>query len=117
MRGNRPGGRNRQEQAQLITIYWRDIPAQVTARAGRRKSSVQLADRFQIAIDRAAVVAGKHTTDEYLGEWRRQTAPCAGELSEAAAAAAAALEQAYPAERLRRLASNGGREDREEARA
>lgn len=117
MRGNRPGGRSRDERAQLITIYWRDIPAQVTARAGRRKSSVQLADRFQIAIDRAAVVAGKHTTDDYLEEWRRETTPCAGDLSEAAAAAAAALEEAYPSERLRRLAANGGREDREEARA
>ncbi|NIR40211.1 MAG: hypothetical protein GWN07_30790, partial [Actinobacteria bacterium] len=43
--------------AELITIKWREIPAQVTARDGRRKVSIQLSDRFQVAIDRAAIRA------------------------------------------------------------
>jgi hypothetical protein len=108
MRGNRPGGRNATDQAQLITIYWRDIPAQVTARAGRRKAGVQLPDEFQVAIDRAAVVAGKHTTDEYLAEWRRVASPCDGDLNTAAEAAAAALQAEFPPQRLKRLVANGG---------
>ena len=30
----------------LVTVYWRDIPAQVVARVGRGGAKVQLADRF-----------------------------------------------------------------------
>ena len=45
--------------AKLITVYWRDIPAQVTAKAGRKTAKIQLTDRFQEAIDMAAMRAGK----------------------------------------------------------
>ena len=108
MRGNRPSGRNATGDTQLITILWRDIPTQVTARAGRRKVSVQLADRFQIAADRAAVVAGKHTTDDYLSEWRRESRPCGEDLDSEAAGAAAALEATYTRAVLQRLVESGG---------
>lgn len=94
--------------AQLITIMWRDIPAQVTARAGRRKASVQLTDRFQIAIDRAAVTAGKETTDEYLGEWHRVTSECSDDLEAAATAAADRLEEEFTDSVLRGLIASGG---------
>jgi hypothetical protein len=95
--------------AELITIMWRDIPAQVTARDGRRKASIQLSDRFQIAIDRAAVKAGKKTTDDYLAEWHRTVTPCSDDLSSEAEAAAARLEAFFTADMLRRHVSNGGR--------
>lgn len=95
--------------AQMITIYWRDIPAQVTARDGRRKASVQLEDRFQIAIDRAAAVAGLETTDDYLGEWRRHAVETPGEdLQAEVEAAAEALEKAFPQSRLQTFVVNGG---------
>lgn len=97
--------------AQLITIMWRDIPAQVTARAGRRKASVQLTDRFQIAIDRAAVTAGKETTDDYLGEWHRVTSECGDDLEAAVTAAADRLEEEFTAAVLRDLVANGGYKD------
>ena len=45
--------------AQLIKMYWRDIPAQVIAKRGRKTAKVMLASRFQEAIDRAAMRAGK----------------------------------------------------------
>ena len=45
--------------AKLITIYWRDIPSQIVAKSGRRSAKVRLANRFQDAIDRAAMRAGK----------------------------------------------------------
>ena len=94
--------------AQLITIMWRDIPAQVTARSGRRKASVQLTDRFQIAIDRAAVNAGKETTDEYLGEWHRTTSECSDDLEAAVSEAADRLEGQFTSAVLRELVANGG---------
>lgn len=43
--------------AKLITVYWRDIPAQVIVKQGRRTAKVQLPERFQEAIDRAAMRA------------------------------------------------------------
>ncbi len=93
----------------MITIYWRDIPAQVTARDGRRKASVQLDDRFQVAIDRAAAVAGKETTDDYLAEWHRVTADTPGaDLQAEVEEAAEALETAFPEQRLQRFVLNGG---------
>ncbi len=94
--------------AELITILWRDIPAQVTARDGRKKASIQLHDRFQIAIDRAAVKAGKKTTDDYLAEWRREAVPCGENLSSVADRAAADLEERFTQAVLREYVRNGG---------
>ena len=57
----------------LVTIYWRDIPSQVLVQSGRTKAKVQLPQRSQEAIDRAAMRAGKGSSDLYLEEWRRVT--------------------------------------------
>src|SRR3546814_16492783 len=43
--------------AQVIVVYWRDIPAQVIAKAGRKTAKVQLSERFEKALDRAALTA------------------------------------------------------------
>ncbi len=59
--------------SKLITIYWRDIPAQVTAQKGRMREKALLEARFQHAIDRAAVVAGLTDTDWYIAPWYRNT--------------------------------------------
>jgi Virulence factor len=97
--------------AELIIVCWRDIPAQVIVKAGRRSAKRQLDERFQEAIDRAAMRAGLRDTDAYLGEWRRATAsPCGDDLEVEADAAAARLDADYPPERLRALVANGGRE-------
>jgi hypothetical protein len=44
--------------AKLTIVYWRDIPAQVIGKVGRRTFKKQLSSRFQEAIDRAAMRAG-----------------------------------------------------------
>ena len=59
--------------AEVTIVYWRDIPAQVTAGSGRRAARVLLSERFQEAIDAAAMAAGLSGTDAYLEEWRRET--------------------------------------------
>jgi hypothetical protein len=90
-------------------VYWRDIPAQVRARVGRERASHPLSDRFQQAIDEAAMRAGKSGTDAYLEEWRTsQAIEREGEPQAAAAGLAQEIEAAYPADRLRKLAANGG---------
>lgn len=94
--------------AELTVISWRDIPAQVVARKGRRAVRVALAPRFQEAIDAAAMRAGLVDSDAYLGEWRRATRPCGDDLEAEAAAEAARLESTYDDDRLARLARAEG---------
>ena len=79
----------------LITVYWRDIPSQVIAKKGRTTSKVQLSQRFQEAIDRAAMRAGKGSSDTYLSEWRREASNCGEDLESAAKEWAHVLEQRY----------------------
>ncbi|NQV99652.1 MAG: virulence factor [Rhodospirillales bacterium] len=98
--------------ASLTTLYWRDIPAQVIAKAGRTAAKRQLSDRFQEAIDRAAMRTKAHDAGTYLEEWRRgEPQPCDTDLESAVAAAAQALETAYDEDRLARLVKSGGSED------
>lgn len=96
--------------AEVVILYWRDIPAQVIAGRGRRGAKVVLPERFEQAVDRAAMKAGMIGTDNYLSEWRR-AAPVevAGADAEAAAAVAARIEAEYDAARLRALIDNHGR--------
>ncbi len=63
----------------LTIIYWRDIPAQVVGQQGRTRCKKLLADRFAVAIDRAAMRAGKGSSHAYLEEWRRESRPFEGD--------------------------------------
>ncbi|MDA8781964.1 virulence factor [Porticoccaceae bacterium] len=58
---------------QKIEVFWRDIPAQVLVKSGRVRGKAMLSNRFQAAIDRAAMRAGKGGSEEYLEDWRRIT--------------------------------------------
>ena len=90
--------------AQVQITYWRNIPAMVTAREGRRRAKIQLPQRFQNAIDEAAMRAGLIGTDEYLEEWRRGPwEEREGSPEEVAQAVAQELEAAFPREKLRAL--------------
>jgi len=96
---------------ELVVISWRDIPAQVNSRAGAEKHQVVLPRRFQRAIDDAAMVAGKKTASEYVGEWRRAAIPLPADVDAIPAAAedeAERLDRAFPRERLQRFVANGG---------
>ena len=90
-------------------IWWRDIPAQVTAKEGRTTARVQLSDRFQEAIDAAAMRAGLIGTDAYLAEWRREARACGDDLESEVAGEAERLEGAYPDDLLDRLVLGNGR--------
>jgi CRISPR/Cas system CSM-associated protein Csm3 (group 7 of RAMP superfamily) len=97
--------------AQLTVVYWRDIPAQVIVKKGRETAKVQLNERFEKAIDRAAMRANLRDTDAYLAEWRR-AAPV--EVSDALQAEAdkkaAELEAAFDEAKLKALVESGGLE-------
>src|SRR5271154_2673534 len=90
--------------ASLIVISWRDIPAQVIVKRGRETAKVQLSPRFQEAVDRAAMRAGKGSSDAYLADWARSAPrPCGDDIAAEAAAEAARLEARYTDEDLERL--------------
>lgn len=102
--------RRRAKPVGVTTIYWRDIPAQVTASRDGAAEKILLDPRFQHAIDRAAAVAGLTETQAYVGEWRKETAPIQEGLSasEAAETRANELNDTYPRPELEKLVASGG---------
>ena len=95
--------------AKLTVVYWRDIPAQVIVKAGRQSAKRQLTERFEKAIDRAAMRAKLRDTDSYLAEWRRSDpVDCSDDLEGVATAEAERLEADYDEARLAALVASGG---------
>ena len=95
---------------QRIDILWRDIPSQVLIKRGRDRGKYMLSARFQEAIDRAAMRAGKVGSDAYLDEWRRVTTAieAEGALADIAAQLGQAIEAQYSDEDITRLAKQNG---------
>ena len=95
--------------AEVTVVYWRDIPAQVIAGRGRRGVKRALPERFEQAIDRAAMRSGAAGTDAYLAAWRKAPPEIVDAADETAATdVAARIEAAYDAARLKHLIENGG---------
>ena len=95
---------------EVTIVYWRDIPAQVIVGRGRKGAKRQLAERFEQAIDRAAMKSGLAGTDDYLSEWRKvQTATIEGVAVAIAGAEAERLEAEYDHELVKTLIANNGR--------
>ncbi|WP_206454932.1 virulence factor [Aurantimonas marina] len=97
--------------AETQIVYWRDIPAQVIVRQGRRAARRELPLRFIEAIDRCAMQVGAKDSNAYLAEWRRASSACeAGDLEAAAERTLSELDQRYDRDRLMALVANEGRE-------
>jgi hypothetical protein len=90
--------------ADVVVVYWRDIPAQVIVGKGRRASKVQLTERFEQAIDRCAMKIGAKDADAYLAEWRK-AAPYTveGDPDTVARAEADRIESDFDTARLKAL--------------
>ena len=93
--------------SEVVTIYWRDIPAQVNGQNGRDRHQVLLSSKFQRAVDRAKRKAGIYTAEEDIAQWRRTSEPCDDHVR-AAETQAATLENEYSKEYLGKLAYAGG---------
>ena len=93
----------------VTIVYWRDIPAQVIVGKGRRGAKRQLEERFEQAIDRAAMKVNAKDSDAYLAEWRKAE-PYAmdGDAGEVAEAEALRLETEYDQDKLKQLIANDG---------
>ncbi|WP_347266706.1 virulence factor [Paracoccus sp. (in: a-proteobacteria)] len=98
--------------AELVVVYWRDIPAQIIVRKGRQNARRELSGRFAEAIDLAAMRAGAAGTDDYLAQWRKAAPlPVGDDLDAEAERAAAAIEAEFDGARLAALARAGGWKD------
>ncbi|MFT6659273.1 virulence factor [Maritalea sp.] len=94
----------------VTVIYWRDIPTQVTSGKGRKAIKRPLADRFLVAVDKAAMESGAQDTDSYLEEWRRTTIDIGDEIpADAVERIANELEAQFPTKILADIARNGGK--------
>lgn len=93
----------------VTVVYWRDIPAQVIVGKGRRGSKRQLEERFEQAIDRAAMKVNAKDADAYLAEWRKADPyPMDGEPDAIVEAEALRIEAEYDTERLKALIAKDG---------
>lgn len=97
--------------ANCVTVYWRDIPAQVIVKKGRKAAKRELSLRFTEAIDMCAMRTGAAESEEYLAEWRKgDPVSVSDDLELEAEKAATALEEKYDKERLVALVKSEGRE-------
>ncbi len=95
--------------AEVTIVYWRDMPAQVIVGKGRRGAKAALSERFEQAIDRAAMKVGARDSDAYLSEWRKiNEGEREGAPDEIAANEAARIESEYDQTRLKALIENDG---------
>ena len=104
--------------ADVTIVYWRDIPAQVVGRAGRKNGfKKELAPRFAPAIDRAAMRAGRGSSDAYLEDWRRVAEETDGDLEALVNERVAELESQFDDEFLEAVVKAGGSIETAEKRA
>ncbi|WP_333714436.1 virulence factor [Yoonia sp.] len=95
--------------ADVTIVYWRDMPAQVIVGRGRRGTKLPLPERFEQAIDRAAMKSGAAQSDDYMSGFRKaDPIPVAGTDQEAAETTVARIDADYDQDRLKALIANDG---------
>jgi len=95
--------------ADVTIVYWRDMPAQVIVGRGRRGVKRPLPERFEQAIDRAAMKSGAAESDDYMAGFRKaDPVPVDGNDEEAASAMVARIDTDYDQERIKTLIANDG---------
>jgi len=93
----------------VTVVYWRDIPAQVIVGKGRRGAKAALPERFEQAIDRAAMRTGVTGSDDYLDGFRKADPyTVEGDREEIARTEADRIDMEYGPERLKALIENDG---------
>lgn len=90
--------------AKFKILYWHEIPSQVRAEDENGRSSVRLSDRFQDAIDSAAMAARLFGSDEYTDGFIWQAATeMEGNAEDVAKRVAAEIEEKFSDDDLKAL--------------
>jgi hypothetical protein len=90
--------------AKYKVLYWHDIPTQVRAEDEQGRRSVRLSERFQEAIDAAAMAGKLLSDDDYTDgfQWQREQERPGG-AEDVANAIAKEIEDKYSDEDLKAL--------------
>jgi Virulence factor len=106
-RADTPGGGG--SVAELTLIKWRDIPMQIVVRDDSGGSARRLLpDRFQEAVDAAAMVAGLIGSDDYTEQMAMERRQVGDDLEAAAQAAEDAVLAEWTDEVLKVAIRAGG---------
>jgi hypothetical protein len=98
--------------AKSIILYWRDIPSQIIVKKGKETAKRMLSNRFQKAIDIAAMRSQSHTSNDYLAEWHRgRPKECGNDINTEADVALSLVEFDYNEERLTAITKLNGWEN------
>ena len=83
----------------------------ISMKEGRKRAKVLLSERFQEAIDHAAMRGNAVDTDAYLEDWRSVDAEAEGDnMDDIVKAAAETIESSFDDERLKAIIKNQGYE-------
>ncbi|MTI43011.1 cvfA/B/C family virulence factor [Roseibium hamelinense] len=97
--------------AQKTIVFWRDIPAQILIKKGRKSARREMPPVFMEAIDACAMRVGAKDSEAYMAEWRRSDPiEVTDDLESEADSAFEELTAAYPKDRLKTLLDQGGKE-------
>lgn len=97
--------------AQKIIVYWRDIPAQILVKQGRKSARRELPATFMEVVDACAMRVGAKDSEAYMAEWRKsEPVEVSDDLEQEAETALADILAAYPKDRLKQLLDQGGKE-------
>ncbi|MBS8259063.1 virulence factor [Roseibium polysiphoniae] len=95
--------------AHKIIVYWRDIPAQVLIKKGRKAARRELPPVFMEAIDACAMKVGAKDSEAYLAEWRRSDpVEVSDDLEPEADSALAEIVDTYQKPLIKTLIANAG---------
>ena len=95
--------------AEMTVIRWRDIPMQIVVRGdGDAAARRLLADRFQEAVDAAAMVAGLIGSDDYTEQMVMDRRGCGDDLEAEVQAETDRLEAEWTDEVMRVAIRAGG---------
>ena len=94
--------------AELTVIKWRDIPMQIVVRDGGGSARRLLPDRFQEAVDAAAMVAGLIGSDDYTEQMMMDRSQVGDDLEAQASAAEQALIAEWSEDQLKLAIRAGG---------
>ncbi len=95
--------------AELTVIMWRDIPMQIVVRDDAGGSARRLLpDKFQEAVDAAAMVAGLIGSDDYTEQMMMDRSPCGDDLEAEAEAAQSAVLTEWTDDVLKVAIRSGG---------
>lgn len=98
--------------ADLIVVYWRDIPAQIIVKKGRQNAKRELPMRFIQAIDACAMKVGAKSASNYLDDWRKaDPIPVGDDIDAEADKAVTDLDTRYDKAKLIALVNSSGREN------